>query len=65
MVLAASLKNLERTIEDEECAQVLASYHQAELLEPIHCYACLGQPVRIEEGTILPQKFVKIRHYTL
>ena len=85
LVFPATLQNLERTIEDEECAQALASYHEAELFEPIHCHVCIDQPVCIDEGslkkcncggvlqrqgscevsTILPQKFVKIRHYTL
>ena len=52
LVLPATLQNLERTIEDEECAQALASYHEAEQFEPIHCHVCLGQPVCIDEGSL-------------
>ena len=47
LVLPATLQNLERTIEDEECTQALACY-----LEPIHCHVCLGQPVCIDEGSL-------------
>ena len=52
MVFPATLQNLERTIEDEECAQALASYHEAELFEPIHCHVCIDQPVCIDEGSL-------------